>query len=217
VSNDPDIIKIAIIEDQRAVRDGMGYLIGSTPGYRFTGGYGTITEAVRGLAQQMPDIVLVDIGLPEMDGIAGTRLLKSRWSKLIVVTLTVYDDDERIFAALCAGASGYLLKKTSSARLMEGLRDAMNGGAPISPEIASKVIRLFREVRPPAKAEYHLTPHETRLLTLLVEGHSYKTAAAELKSCVNTVAFHMKNIYRKLEVHSKSEAVAKALREQLIR
>ena len=132
------------------------------------------------------------------------------------MTLTVYDDDERIFAALCAGASGYLLKKTSSARLIEGLRDAMNGGAPISPEIACKVIRLFREFRPPERAEYHLTPHETRLLKLLVEGHSYKTAAAELKSCVNTVAFHMKSIYRKLAVHSKSEAVAKALQERLL-
>lgn len=216
MSNDPNIIKVAIIEDQRDVRDGLGYLIGSTPGYQFRGGYGTVAEGVRGITQDMPDIVLVDIGLPEMDGIAGTRLLKSRWPELIVVTLTVYDDDERIFEALCAGASGYLLKKTSSARLIEGLQDAMNGGAPISPEIASKVIRLFREARLRAKAEYHLTPHETRILTLLVEGHSYKTAAAELKSCVNTVAFHMKNIYRKLEVHSKSEAVVKALRDQLI-
>ena len=213
--DDPNTIKVAIIEDQREMREGLSYLIGSTPGYQCSGGYGSMEDGLRGIAQAFPNIVLVDIGLPGMDGIEGTRQMKRRWPDLIVVMLTVYDDDERIFDALCAGASGYLLKKTSSARLLEGLQDAVNGGAPISPEIASKVIRLFREFRPPERADFHLTPHETRLLRLLVEGHSYKTAADELHSKVNTVAFHMKSIYRKLHVHSKSEAVAKALRNEL--
>lgn len=211
-----DLIKVAIIEDLREVREGLGYLIGSSSGFAFTDGFGSVEEGLQQLGENLPHIVLLDLGLPGIDGIAGTRLLKECWPHLVIVTLTIYDDDDRIFAALCAGASGYLLKNTPAARLIEGLRDAANGGAPISPEIASKVIKLFREIRPPTKADYHLTPHETRLLTLLVEGHSYKTAAAELHSCVNTVAFHMKSIYRKLEVHSKSEAVAKALQNRLV-
>ncbi len=209
-------IKVAIIEDLAEVRDGLRYLIHSTPGFQVTDGYASMEAGLQDLPRNLPDVVLLDIGLPGMDGIAGTRALKEGWPQLIVVTLTIYEDDERIFDALCAGASGYLLKRTSSARLMEGLQDAMNGGSPISPEIASKVIKLFRTFRPPAHADYHLTPHETRILKLLVEGHSYGTAAATLGSAVSTVAFHMRSIYRKLEVHSKSEAVAKALRDRLI-
>jgi len=130
--------------------------------------------------------------------------------------LTVYDDDDRIFDALCAGACGYLLKRTAPSRLLESLREAVSGGAPMSPEVASRVIALFREIRPPERADYDLTPHETRLLKLLVEGHNYTTAAAELKVSYNTVKFHMRHIYEKLQVHSKSEAVAKAMRERLI-
>ncbi|MBS1806711.1 MAG: response regulator transcription factor [Acidobacteria bacterium] len=209
-------IKVAIVEDQREIRDGLSYLLQRSEGCELLGSYGSLEEALPCLSQALPDVLLLDIGLPGMNGIEGTRLLKARWPELVVVTLTVYDDDDRVFAALCAGASGYLLKNTTPARLIESLREAVNGGAPISPEIASKVLRLFREIRPPARADYHLTPHELRLLKLLVEGHSYKTAAAELKSCVNTVSFHMKNIYRKLEVHSKSEAVAKVLQQRLI-
>jgi DNA-binding NarL/FixJ family response regulator len=129
--------------------------------------------------------------------------------------LTVYDDDERIFDALCAGASGYLLKKTPPARLLDSLREAVEGGAPMSPEVARRVIALFQRVRPPQRADYDLTPHETRILKMLVDGHNYKSAAGELDVSVNTVAFHVKRIYEKLQVHSKSEAVAKAIRNGL--
>jgi len=128
----------------------------------------------------------------------------------------VYDDDENIFDALCAGASGYLLKNTPPTRLLEGLREVVTGGAPMSPEVARKVIRLFREVRPPERANYQLTPQETEVLRLLVEGHHYKTAAAELGISINTVSFHLRNVYAKLQVHSKSEAVTKALRDRLV-
>ena len=209
-------IKVAIVEDLAEVREGLGYLIGGTTGFQVTGGYGSMEEALKAFPKNLPDAVLLDIGLPGMNGIVGIRALKESWPHLIVITLTIFEDDERIFDALCAGASGYLLKKTSSARLMEGLQDAMNGGSPISPEIASKVVKLFRTFRPPPHADYHLTPHETRILKLLVEGHSYKTAAVELRSAVSTVAFHMRSIYRKLEVHSKSEAVARALQGKLV-
>jgi DNA-binding NarL/FixJ family response regulator len=131
--------------------------------------------------------------------------------------LTVYDDDKRIFDALCAGACGYLLKKTPPARLLESLQEAAGGGSPMSPEVARRVVSLFREIRPPEDAGYHLTPHEIRLLKLLVEGHNYKTAAAELNLSVNTIRFHMKSVYEKLQVHSKSEAVAKGLRQRIVR
>jgi DNA-binding NarL/FixJ family response regulator len=152
-----------------------------------------------------------------MSGIEGIRLLTGRHPGLRLIALTVYEDDDRIFEALCAGASGYLLKKTPPARLLEGVQEVMAGGAPMSPGVASRVITLFREFRPPERTEHQLTPHEVRLLKLLAEGHSYKTAAAALGSSVNTVAFHMKSIYAKLQVHSKSEAVAKALRNRIVR
>ncbi len=209
-------IKVAIIEDLREVREGLCYLIGSTPGFVCTGSFGSMEEGLQQLGQNLPAVVLLDIGLPGMDGIAGTRLFKECWPQLVIVILTIYDDDDRIFAVLCAGASGYLLKNTPPTRLVEGLREVVKGGGAMAPEIAGKVIRLFRAIRPPTTADYHLTPHELRILSLLVEGHSYKTVAERLKSCVNTVAFHMKSIYRKLEVHSKSEAVAKALQNRLV-
>src|SRR4029078_13352043 len=133
-----------------------------------------------------------------------------------VLMLTVYDDDDRIFDAICAGASGYLLKRTPPAKLLENIREAVSGGAPMSPEVAMRVIKLFREVRPPEKVNYDLTPHETRLLKLLVEGHNYTTAAEELRVSYNTIKFHMRHIYEKLQVHSKSEAVAKALQNRLV-
>ena len=117
----------------------------------------------------------------------------------------------------CApGAAGYLLKKTPPVRLLESLKEAVEGGAPMSPEVARRVIALFREIRPPERADYHLTPHETRLLKLFVEGHNYKTAAVELGVSVNTVNFHVRSIYEKLQVHSRSEAVAKALLNRLV-
>jgi len=173
-------------------------------------------EALEKIGADLPDVALVDIGLPGMSGVDGVRLLKERYPQLVILMQTVYDDDERIFDALCAGASGYLLKKTQPARLLEGLREAASGGAPMSPEVAARVIRLFRDIRPPERADYDLTPHEIRILKLLVEGHSYKTAAAELNVTPSTINFHLQHIYEKLQVHSKSEAVAKALRNRLV-
>jgi len=173
-------------------------------------------EALARINSDLPDVALCDIGLPGMSGIEGMRLLKKQYPQLLLLMLTVYDDDERIFDALCAGACGYLLKKTPPVRLLEGLKEAVTGGSPMSPEVARRVITLFRDIRPPERADYELTPHETRLLKLLVEGHNYKTAALELNVSINTVSFHMRRIYEKLQVHSKSEAVAKALRDRLV-
>ena len=209
-------LKVAIIEDHREFRDYLVALIGGADGFRCTGSFRSMEEALEKIGADLPDVALVDIGLPGMSGVDGVRLLKERHPQLVILMQTVYDDDERIFDALCAGASGYLLKKTQPARLLEGLREAASGGAPMSPEVAARVIRLFRDIRPPERADYDLTPHEVRILKLLVDGHSYKTAAAELKVTPNTINFHLQHIYEKLQVHSKSEAVAKALRNRLV-
>jgi len=212
----PNDIRVAIIEDERDIRESLSVLVNGTPGYSCTGSYRTMEEALDRIALQLPDIVLSDIGLPGRSGIEGVKLLKERHPQLLVLMLTVYDDDERIFEAMCAGACGYLLKKTPPARLLESLKEAVQGGAPMSPEVARRVVALFREIRPPDRADYQLTPHETRLLKLFVEGHNYKTAAVELGVSVNTVNFHVRHIYEKLQVHSRSEAVAKALRNRLV-
>ncbi|HEY3025071.1 MAG TPA: response regulator transcription factor [Pyrinomonadaceae bacterium] len=211
-----ELIKVSIIEDRREIREGLAQLINGTPGHRCVGSYRSMEEALAGIDHNLPNVVLVDIGLPGMSGIEGITLLKESHPDLLMLMLTVYDDDERIFEALCAGASGYLLKKTLPARLLESLTEAINGGAPMSPEVARRVIKLFQAVRPPKHADYHLTPHETRLLKLLVEGHNYRTAALELNVSINTISFHMRHIYEKLQVHSKAEAVSKALRHRLI-
>jgi DNA-binding NarL/FixJ family response regulator len=209
-------IKVAIIEDQRDIRECLTFLVNGTPGYACTGSFRTMEEALEKISHQLPDVVLSDIGLPGMNGIDGIKILKARHPDLLILMLTVYDDDERIFDAMCAGASGYLLKKTPPARLLDSLKEAVLGGAPMSPEVARRVITLFREIRPPERVDYDLTPHETRLLKLFVEGHNYKTAAVELNVSVNTVNFHVRSIYDKLQVHSRSEAVAKALLNRLV-
>jgi len=211
-----DYIKVAIIEDHHKFRDCLAFLLNNTPGYRCVGSFRTMEEALEKIKFELPDVALVDIGLPGMSGVEGVRILKERYPSLLMLMNTVYDDDERIFDALCAGAAGYLLKKTPPARLLECLKEAMAGGAPMSPEVARRVLSIFREIRPPEKADYQLSPHELRLLKLLVGGHSYKTAAAELGVSVKTISFHLQKIYEKLQVHSKSEAVAKALRNRLV-
>jgi len=212
-----EAIRVAIIEDVRTLRDGLSALIDGTAGFQCTGRFRSAEEALEKLRDNLPDVVLADIGLPGLSGIEAVRVLKERFPGLTLLMLTVYDDDDRVFEALCAGASGYLLKKTPPARLLESLKEAVEGGAPMSPEIARRVVELFREIRPPDKSDEQLTAHELRLLKLLVQGYSYKAAASALGVSINTVCFHIKKIYEKLQVHSKSEAVAKALRHRLVK
>ena len=209
-------IAVAIVEDQREVREGVAILINGTKGYRCSGAYRSMEDALAKIDKDVPKAILVDIGLPGMSGIDGIRILKDRFPAVTSLAFSVYDDDDNIFDALCAGASGYLLKNTPPARLLEGLREVVSGGSPMSPEVARKVIKLFRDFRPPSRAHHRLTPQETEIVKLLVEGHSYKTAAAELGISINTVSFHLRNVYEKLQVHSKSEAVSKALRDRIV-
>lgn len=212
----PSVIKVVIVEDHREIRDYISFMINAAEGFHCIGSYRTMEEAIQKIPAEVPDVVLSDIGLPGMSGIEGVKILKERYPQILILMITVYDDDDRIFDALCAGASGYLLKKTAPAKLLDSLKEAVGGGAPMSPEVARRVITLFRNVRPPERADYDLTPHETRLLKLLVEGHNYKTAAAKLGVTTATISFHLQNIYEKLQVHSKSEAVAKALKNRLV-
>jgi DNA-binding NarL/FixJ family response regulator len=173
-------------------------------------------EALCRIDRMEVDLILTDIGLPQMDGIEGTRLLREKFAELPIIVFTVHGEDDKIFRALCAGANGYLLKDTPPLRILEALQEVLDGGAPMSPDVARRVVNIFRAVAPPETADYRLTEQETRILKMLVDGHHYKTAAYELGISKHTVAFHLKNIYEKLQVHSKTEAVAKALREKII-
>jgi DNA-binding NarL/FixJ family response regulator len=210
-------IAVMIVEDSRDIRDGLARLIDRVDGFRCVGRYRTMEEALVARPSEPPDVALLDIGLPGMSGIAGIEPLKCRHPDVLVLMITVHDDDDRIFEAMCAGACGYLLKKTPPEKLIESVREVVNGGAPMSPEVARRVVELFRKFRPPERADCHLTPHELRLLGMLVDGHTYRTAARELGVTVHAISFHMRHVYEKLRVHSKSEAVAKALRHQLLR
>jgi len=212
----PPIIKVAIIEDRRDIREGLAVLVNGTEGYHCTGAFRSMESALEDIGRDLPHLALVDIGLPGMSGIEGIRILGDRYPGLLMLVLSVYNDDERIFDALCAGACGYLLKNTPPARLLASLEEAVMGGSPMSPQIARRVVTLFRDNRPPETPDCQLTPHETRLLKLLVDGHSYKSAAKELRVSVHAISFHMRSIYDKLQVHSKSEAVSKAFRHRLI-
>lgn len=209
-------IRVAIIEDDSAVREGLRLLIDGTPGFHCVGRFGSIEEALGPLGRHTPQVLLLDVGLPGMSGADGVRLIRERYPSIEVLMLTVYAEQEKVFTSICNGASGYLLKKTPPARLLEAVAEASQGGAPMSPEIARKVVALFRETRPPERTEHRLTPHETRLLGLLAEGHSYQAIGDRLHISVNTVRNYIRSIYEKLHVHSKSEAVSKALRQRLI-
>ena len=210
------VLGVAIIEDQTELREGLAFLINGTRPYKCKHAYGSMEEALAGIGVDPPRVALVDIGLPGMSGIDGVRILRERYPSIATVLLTVFNDDDRIFQALCAGACGYLLKKTSPTRLLEAVKEIAEGGAVMSPEVAVRVVDLFRKSQSPTKSP-GLTQQELRLLKLMMEGHQNKTAAAELGISAHTVNFHLRSIYEKLHVHSRTEAVARGLREGLIK
>jgi DNA-binding NarL/FixJ family response regulator len=209
-------LRVVIIEDLREIREGLTALINSTAGFACVAGYGMMETALAKIERDQPDAILTDLGLPGMSGTAGIIKIREIFPEIPIIALTIYDNDTEIFNALCNGANGYLLKNTPPARLLEALKEAVDGGSPMSPQIAARVVNLFRTFRPPEHADYRLTPQETELLKLLVEGHHKKTAARAMNISIHTVSFHLKNIYEKLQVHSKTEAVAKALRERIV-
>jgi DNA-binding NarL/FixJ family response regulator len=210
------VIGVAVIEDQQDTREGISLLINRTDGFECRHTYASMEGALERIGIRPPRVALVDIGLPGMDGIAGLGILRERYPSIAPVMLTVFKDDDRIFRAMCAGACGYLLKKTAPARLMEAIREIAEGGAVMSPEVAMRVVDLFRRAPVREAGWVGLSPQEVRLLKLFTEGHQNKTAAAELGISVHTVSFHLRSIYEKLHVHTRSEAVARALRDGLI-
>lgn len=211
------MIKLVIVEDKPKIREGLVVILGATQEIDCVGGYGNCEDMLAALAEDKPDVILMDIGLPGMSGIEGTREAKKILPEVIVLVLSVYDDNDNIFEALCMGAAGYLVKNTPPARLIEAVKEAHGGGSPMSSHIARKVVTLFRKnFRPAADSDVQLTDRETEILTGLSGGDSYGSVAGTLCISVDTVRYHIRNIYRKLEVHSQSAAVSKAIREGLI-
>ena len=209
-------ITVAIVDDKKSLRDGLAVLIGGTPGFRCTGTWGSVEEALRGISSPAPDVLLLDIGLPGVSGAEGVTLFKARHPGMQVLMLTVFEERERIFESICNGASGYLLKKTPPGNLLTAIREARNGGAPLSPEIARKVIGMIQRGGGGERPGQDLSPQQIRLLELLAEGHTYQSAADNMGLALNTVRDYVGKIYERLHVHSKTAAVRRAIRTGLI-
>jgi DNA-binding NarL/FixJ family response regulator len=211
-----DDIGVVIVEDDRGTREGLRLLVDGTPGYRCIATFGSLEQALAARVGEAPEVVLLDIQLPGEPGSRGAGALRERWPGTAILMLTGFEDEDKIFESLCNGATGYLLKRTPPARLLEAVREARDGGAPMSPEIARRVVELFRRTAPPAALDCALTPQEVHLLRLLAEGHSYKGAGSQLGISINTVRNYIRAIYEKLQVHTKSAAVSKAMRAGLL-
>ena len=210
------VIHVAIVDDDEEIRNGLSWIIGQTEGYHLTGVYKNYTEALNGIADTQPDVVLMDIGLPGKSGIECVRELKVKYPKVQFVMQTVYADDENIFQSLRAGAVGYLLKKTPTAKFLQAISDAYEGGAPMSGEIARKVLYYFQAPQKKKSSDYELSDREIDVLKALTEGHSYKSIADKLFVSVHTVRFHLHNIYEKLHVSSRADAVATVMKENVL-
>jgi DNA-binding NarL/FixJ family response regulator len=207
---------VSLVEDDASIRDAVRQLIDGDDDFRCRGAYGSAEQALRALGGAPAEILLLDIHLPGMDGSDAVELFHTRFPAMKIVMFTVFEDDRRVFTSLCNGASGYVLKKTPPAKLLQALRDVRDGGSPLSSEIARGVVELFRKMRPRELAADPLTPTEVRLLGHLSEGESYQGAAGRMAISINTVRDHVRSIYEKLHVHSKSAAVSKALRAGII-
>lgn len=212
------MIKVAIIEDNNTIREGLAALINGTSGYSCIGSYGDCESFLPKLSAMDIDVVLMDIGLPGISGIDGITKAKKIKPELNILMLTVYEDSQSVFKALCAGACGFLVKKTPPSRLLEAIKDAYEGGAPMSSLIARQVINVFRQTQGKSSDEEktNLSSREIEVLTSLSDGNNYQEIADRLFISVDTVRHHIRNIYRKLHVHSQSEAVAKAIRKGII-
>ena len=203
--------KITIIEDNDVVREGFALLIDSVNEFEVVGTYATCEEAMRRLSDDLPDVILMDIELPGISGIEGSSRIKKLHPEVNIIVITVHENSELVFEALCAGACGYITKNTEYSRLIDSIKEAMNGGAPMSSNIARMVVESFQK-----NQNTPLTSRETQVLELLSKGKSYTVIADELFIHKETVKSHIKNIYFKLQVHSKAEAIEKALKNKFI-
>ncbi len=211
-------IAVIIIEDNRFIRKGWELALAKESGIEIIGSYESCESAFKNESIGEADIILMDIGLPGMSGIEGVKYLKEKYPKIIIVMCTVHDDDDKIFNAICAGAVGYLLKKTSSEDLVNALRDAYDGGSPMTPSVARSVITSFQGT--PTKSFtgeiIKLTKREQQILVLMSQGMTYADIAKKIYLSVDGVYYHIRNIYEKLQVHSRAEAVAQGLKKRLI-
>jgi len=212
------MINVAIVEDNNTIRQGLAALINGTTGYKCIGDYVDCESFLAELGKIEPDVVLMDIALPGMNGIEGVRIATENKPDLNVLMLTIYEESNKVFDALCAGACGYLVKKTPPSRLLEAIKEVNDGGSPMSSRIAREVINAFKEGAALAQhdSSFNLSSREKEVLNSLADGNNYQEIADELFISVDTVRHHIRNIYKKLHVHSRSEAVAKAIRKKII-
>jgi DNA-binding NarL/FixJ family response regulator len=205
------MIRIGLVEDNNTLRNSLSNLFNNTEGMQCVMSHGNLRNIVSELGRTKPNVVLMDIGLPDISGIEGVRTIKSNFPNVQVLMFTVFEDDEKIFEAIRSGASGYLLKKTSPQHIIEAIHELHRGGAPMTPNIARKVIKSFQSPSFQNLKEYELTPREMEILYSLVDGLSYRKIADKYSISISTVQTHISNVYQKLHVHSKSQAVAKVL------
>jgi DNA-binding NarL/FixJ family response regulator len=207
--------RIIIFDDNQERLSSVAMLLNLSDDFTCTGTFYNASNLIADINASKPDLVLMDIDMPGIDGIEATRLIRKHFGLLPVLIQTNFDENDRVFDSLRAGANGYLLKKTSPERFLESLREALDGGAPMTGSVAAKVLRFF-STDTQAKKDYHLTEREKHILSLLVKGYSYKLIAAECGITYNTVNNHIRNIYDKLYVNSATEAVSLAIRERLV-
>jgi len=211
------LIKVAIFEDNRSLREGLAAMIGGTAGFECAGAYANCNNLLKNISLDKPDVVLMDIEMPGINGIEAVGMIKEEFPEMKILMETIFDDDEKIFSSICAGAEGYILKHTTPAEIMEAIKEIYEGGSPMTPSIANRVLKMVR-LRPDtrSKESFDLSDREKEILTCLVKGMSYKMVADCCYISIETVNVHIKNIYKKLHVHSKSEAVAKAIRGRIV-
>jgi DNA-binding NarL/FixJ family response regulator len=210
-------INVCIFDDSASIRDAFALLLEGSEQIKLAGAFADCQDVARRVKESRADVVIMDIEIPPASGIEAVRTLRKEMKEIPIMMFTVFEDHERIFDSICAGANGYLLKKTDPEKLIHAIEEVKSGGAPMSPGIARKVLEKFQAMgRPAQDTEYDLTPREKELLKLLTRGLSYKMIAAECDISFETVRTHIKNIYSKLHVASMTEAVAKALNEKIV-
>jgi DNA-binding NarL/FixJ family response regulator len=213
------MIDVMIVEDNETIRKGLALLIDATEGYRTVGEFEDCETMLPELKNRHPDVLLMDIRLPGMSGIEGIKVAKKIDPDILIIMLTIYEESDLIFQALCSGAVGYLVKKTPPSQLLEAIKEAYNGGSPMSSHIARKVVTMFKKKQlfsHPDETASILTNREKEILNGLAAGQTYQAVGFSLHISIDTVRFHIRNIYKKLHVHSVSEAVAKAIRRGIL-